>query len=196
MSASPTRISSACSNSATSHRFTCRAIRTIVAMVVLLTASAMPAFAVSVADIVALAKAGLGDDVLIALIQTDNTVFPLDAQRILELRAAGVSERVIIEMLKNGRTRPDASSAPELGYIPYDGMPSSEVPQPPAAPVVVQVQAPQPALASPIFYFPYPMVSTLRGGVRHRGVGTGYRGFGRFINDGWVEPRRSHRSAP
>ena len=55
--------------------------------------------AVSTRDLIELSKAGLGDEVLVALIEADGTVFNLDAPKILELRAAGVSERVITAML-------------------------------------------------------------------------------------------------
>ena len=59
------------------------------------------AWAVSTRDLIELSKAGLGDEVLVALVEADGTVFSLDAPKILELRAAGVSERVITAMLKN-----------------------------------------------------------------------------------------------
>jgi hypothetical protein len=186
----------------------------MLATLLLVTATTAPAFAVSVADIVQLAKSGLSDNVLVALIQTDNTVFPLDAERILELRAAGLSERVIIAMLRNGRPRSDHRdtgtalayedpAAPHQYVAPnpavphvYDGALTTQVPQAIAAPVVLQTQVTQPALATPIFYVPYPIVTAPRGSLRRHGAATGYRGFGRFINDGWVEPRKSRRSSP
>jgi len=169
--------------------------------------TAAPAHAVSVADIEQLARAGLGDEVLVALIQIDNTVFPLDAERILELRAAGVSERVIVAMLRNGRppspAGPDFSSAnphpgPFFGSDPdiaYDDPPALEVP-PPASPVVVEVHAPPPSTAGPVLYVPYPVVAAPRGARRPAAAAPPFRGFGRFINDGWVERGGSHRTSP
>ena len=64
-----------------------------------------PPWAVSTRDLIELSKAGLGDEVLVALIEADGTVFNLDAPKILELRAAGVSERVITAMIRNALTR-------------------------------------------------------------------------------------------
>lgn len=202
-----------------------RAARRTLGAIGMLAVLATPAHAVSVADIEQLSRAGLGDEVLIALIQTDNTVFPLDAERILELRAAGVSEQVIIAMLRNGRSAPpnethatsvgpnvspdgtsyapdgtpyvapNFSSAPSNPYGPdtvYDDPTSGEVP--PAPPVVVQVQ--QPPAAAPVVYVPYPVVVGSRRGAPHGAAPPPYRGFGRFINDGWVDHGRSHRTSP
>src|SRR5919107_1721821 len=83
--------------------------------VLLVGATPEAAWAVSTRDLIELSKAGLGDDVLVALVEADGTVFSLDAPRILELRAAGVSERVITAMLKNASraSAPPAAAAPE-----------------------------------------------------------------------------------
>ena len=186
-----------------------RVVRRIVSAVSVVAITAAPAHAVSMADIEQLARAGLSDEVLIALIQTDNTVFPLDAERILELRAAGVSEAVIVAMLRNGRSSPDpaAPGEPDEGpnFSPagtvYDDPQAPHVP-PPAAPVVVEVHTPQPAYAAPVMYVPYPIAVTRRGHRRHpgsvtpHGATTPFRGFGRFINDGWVERGGTYRTSP
>jgi hypothetical protein len=181
-----------------------RSARRTLGAIGMLAVLATPAHAVSAADIEQLSSAGLGDEVLIALIQTDNTVFPLDAERILELRAAGVSEQVIIAMLRNGRSAPpnethvarNISSAAFDPYSPdtvYDDPTSGEVP--PAAPVVVQVQ--QPPAAAPVVYMPYPVVVGGRRGAPHVAAAPPpYRGFGRFINNGWVDNGGSHRTSP
>jgi len=216
---------SACDNTRRSRRRIDRVARRTLATLLVLAATVVPAFAVSLADIVQLAKAGLSDDVLVSLIQTDNTVFPLDAERILELRAAGVSERVIIALLQNGRRRPEgtpptdaayvspnatsaaptyvapdlssatpAYGAPNFGaaapFIPYEDPATSPVPYALAPPVVIQVQTPQPAFVAHVYYVPHPIVAARRGPRHHRGAINDYRGFGRFINDGWVERNR------
>jgi hypothetical protein len=172
-----------------------------------LAVSPVPAHAVSTADIVQLAQAGLSDEVLIALIQTDNTVYPLDAPRILELREAGVSEAVIVAMLRNGRRPPDRAASVDDGWTPayeppleptgvmYDGYPPAQVPSTPAPSEEARV-------APSVVYLPYPVVTTSRGG-RHQ-TAPAYRGFGRFINDGfgrfindgWVERGGTHRTRP
>jgi hypothetical protein len=70
--------------------------------------------AVSVNDIIALARAGLGDEVLLALIEVEGSVFTIDKATLTRLKEAGVSERVIVAMVKSGRTPPPA---PEAGAI-------------------------------------------------------------------------------
>jgi hypothetical protein len=176
-----------------------RWLRRAAVAVVALAVSAVPAHAVSTADIVQLAQAGLSDEVLIALIQTDNTVYPLDAQRILDLRAAGVSEAVIVAMLRNGRRPPDGAADLDDGWAPeyqpplepsdvmYDGYPPVQVPSTSAPSEGTRV-------APPVVYLPYPVITTPRGG-RHL-TAPAYRGFGRFINDGWVERGGTHRTHP
>jgi hypothetical protein len=62
--------------------------------------------ALTVRDIVELARAGLGDDVLLALIEVDPSVFPIDAATLKALKAAGVSDRVIVAMVRSSRTPP------------------------------------------------------------------------------------------
>lgn len=59
--------------------------------------------AVTVRDIVELTHAGLGEDVLLALIDVDRSIFPIDAATIKDLKAQGVSERVILAMVRSGR---------------------------------------------------------------------------------------------
>lgn len=65
--------------------------------------------AVTVRDIVELTHAGLGEDVLLALIEVDRSIFPIDAATIKDLKAQGVSERVILAMVRSGRE----NSSPE-----------------------------------------------------------------------------------
>ena len=192
-----------------------RVVRRIASAVSVVAITAAPAHAVSMADIEQLARAGLSDEVLIALIQTDNTVFPLDAERILELRAVGVSEAVIVAMLRNGRSTPGPAAPGEPDGEPNIGSAGTlyDDPQalqvfPPSAPVVVEVHTPQPAYAAPVKYVPYPVAVTRRGHRRHpgsvtshgsvtpHGATTPFRGFGRFINDGWVERGGTYRTSP
>ena len=79
-----------------------RAILTF--MMILLTAAS--AGAVTLKDIVDLTKAGLGDDVLLALIEVDGGVFDVDAATLTRLKTAGVSEKVIVALVRSGRVRP------------------------------------------------------------------------------------------
>jgi len=65
--------------------------------------------ALTVADVKALAKAGLSDDVIIGQINTTHTGFQLSASDIIDLRNAGVSDKVINYMVN---TASDASAVP------------------------------------------------------------------------------------
>ena len=69
--------------------------------IILLTAGS--AGAVTLKDIVDLTKAGLGDDVLLALIEVDGGVFDVDAATLTRLKTAGVSEKVIVALVRSGR---------------------------------------------------------------------------------------------
>jgi len=62
--------------------------------------AAFPAHAVTIADLVKLKDAGLTDDILVALIESDGSRFSLTADAIIEVRRQGLSERVILAMLK------------------------------------------------------------------------------------------------
>ena len=74
--------------------------------------------ALTVRDVVELARAGLGDDIILALIEVDRSVFPIDTATLKTLQAAGVGERVILAMIRSQRTQPavpvaDVTDAPE-----------------------------------------------------------------------------------
>jgi len=61
--------------------------------------SAVPASAATVQDLIKLKAAGLSDDILIALIQSDGSVFKLNADDVIAVRKEGLSEKVIMAML-------------------------------------------------------------------------------------------------
>ena len=82
--------------------------------------------ALSVADVKALAKAGISEDVIIAQIQNSHTVFHLSSVEIIDLRDAGVTDKVVNFMINT------ASAAPQTATV-IQQMP----PAPPAETVVV-----------------------------------------------------------
>ena len=86
----------------------------------------------STADVKALVKAGVSDDVVIAQIQNSHTAFHLSTADIIDLHNAGVSDRVVDFMINS------ANSA--------DSSPSTTVVQtpPPPAPAETVVVAPAP----------------------------------------------------
>jgi hypothetical protein len=61
------------------------------------------ASAVTVDQVISLARAGVTDAVILALIDRDKTIFSLEPDQLVTLKAQGVSEPVIIAMLKSGR---------------------------------------------------------------------------------------------
>ena len=103
-----------------------RATRFVIAFVIVLFTAA-GAQAVTLKDIVDLTRAGLGEDVPLALIEVDGGVFDVDTATLTRLKAAGVSEKVIVALVRSGRSKP---VAPE--------------PQP-LSDFVAEQQAPEPA---------------------------------------------------
>jgi hypothetical protein len=170
----------------------------ISAALLIVVASPVPAAAVSMADLIELSRAGLSDDVLVALVEADNTSFALDAPKILELRQQGLSERVITAMLKSGRN----AATPRTPAFPA-GDPTASCPgcstagQPAAADeppslVIIGGQKDEPPAPEPqqVIVMPWFFPVAATGGHIPRHVitpRTPYRGFGRFINDGWID---------
>ena len=64
------------------------------------------ASALTVQDMMALSKAGFSDEVLLALIDRDKPVFSIDPDALIALKREGVSEKIVLAMLKSGRQEP------------------------------------------------------------------------------------------
>ena len=147
--------------------------------------------AVTVKEIVDLSRAGMSDEVVIALIKADQTIFNLAAADLVALKNAGVSQRILLAMLQSGRD-PDApaparSMAPEPPPAYVQPVAPSQVPL--VAPTVVVIESRSDERWSvPFFFVPTPIF-----GVRDHtrrfalpaAVPVDTPGFGRFINDGW-----------
>ena len=86
--------------------------RMVLALVLVLPLIPASAEAVTIRDIIELTKAGLGDNVLLALIEVDGGVFNIDTETLTRLKKAGVSEQVIVALVRSGRTRPVEEPAP------------------------------------------------------------------------------------
>jgi hypothetical protein len=107
-------------------------------------------------DVIELTRAGLGEEVLLALIEVDRSVFPIDAASIKQLKEAGVSERVILAMVRSGREvqpPPDQSpvDAPVVPVAPAPQVVVIEHHEPPQireVPVAVPVYVPVVTYAS------------------------------------------------
>ncbi len=80
--------------------------RSLITCFAVLTLAAGRAEAVTIHDVIELSKAGLSDQVLVALIEVDRSVFSIDAATLKQLKNGGVSDAVIIAMIRSGRTPP------------------------------------------------------------------------------------------
>lgn len=127
--------------------------RTFVVATLLLLPLTAAAQTLTIRDLVALNQAGLGDEVLIALIDADGAVFRLGPLDVLELKKQGLSDPVLIRMIQTGRQ----ASVPPAAAPPRDSRSRSDDYEPPSRtapvpPVVVQqtvvqevhVEAPRP----------------------------------------------------
>lgn len=106
---------------------------TLLMFVALLTAPThlMAQQPVTTRDIVELSKAGLGEEVLLALIEVHRPVFPVDTVALKNLKDAGVAANVIVAMVRSGRelppvavnvedTTPAPAAAPQVVYLEPD----------------------------------------------------------------------------
>jgi hypothetical protein len=82
-------------------------------------ASSARAEAITLREIVELTRAGLTDEVLLALIDVDQRVFAIDPDTLKALKDAGVSPAVIVAIVKSGRM-PQPQPDPVVGVTPPD----------------------------------------------------------------------------
>ena len=75
--------------------------------------AALSAQTLTTRDIVSLTKAGLGEEVLVALIEVHRSVFPVDGDTLMMLKDAGVPQNVIVAMVRSGRDIPQPDPLPE-----------------------------------------------------------------------------------
>lgn len=122
--------------------------RTVLACVAALALMAGRAEAVSIRDVIELSKAGLGDPVLLALIEVDRSVFAIDTATLKQLKAAGVSEAVIVAMIRSGREWREPEAVPQRTDATPEPAPPQVVvidhrePAPPPQPYPVAVPVP------------------------------------------------------
>lgn len=106
-------------------------LRLSIATLFALTVSAGSASAATTAaQLIELSRAGLSDDILVALIQTDGSIFQLTAAEILALHKAGLSDKVILAM---------AETAKKIQPAPTPQAASDAAESRPAPPPVVNV---------------------------------------------------------
>jgi len=74
------------------------------------------ALAITVDQVVSLAKAGVTDTVILALIDRDRTVFAIEPEQIVSLQRDGLSEKVILAMLRSGREEGEQAARADSAY--------------------------------------------------------------------------------
>lgn len=74
------------------------------------------ASAVTLDQVVALAKSGVKDVVILALIDRDRTVFAIEPEQIVTLQRDGLSDTVILAMLKSGRAEGEQAARADAAY--------------------------------------------------------------------------------
>jgi hypothetical protein len=111
-----------------------RWIRLLLVGSILLGPAAGTASALTLLDVLKLKAANISDDVLVAVIEADRTVFHLTPEDIVMLRGKGISDKVIIALLQTvNRVQPP----PQPPMVPVE---DARIPQlQPPAPVVVNV---------------------------------------------------------
>jgi hypothetical protein len=80
-------------------------MRRVAVALVLLAISAGPVAAqtLTTKEIVELSKSGMAEGVLLALIEVHRSVFPIDRETLRMLKAEGVSDNVVVAMIRSGR---------------------------------------------------------------------------------------------
>ena len=110
-------------------------MRRLVVLMVVLFGLVPTAEALTVRDIIELSKAGLGEDVLLALIDVEGGVYSIDPGTLKSLKSAGVPDRVIVALVRSGRERveppalpvatpePEAPPSPQVVVIEHHDQP-------------------------------------------------------------------------
>jgi hypothetical protein len=177
--------------------------------------SAAPALAPGVEDVVKLAQAQVGDRLILSYVESSPTVYSLDANQVVYLRNAGVSEAVVTAMLDKGKKYSDQAAAntaantvaqspatyaapAQVAYpIVADAQPAQVEAQPvyvePPAPSVSVYVIPYSATTYDYGYYPYGYYG---GGVIYSYYGGhyGYGGYGRYGGFGHRSGSISFRS--
>ena len=108
-----------------------RLLKVVARLVLVVSAIALVAAkaeAVTLREIVELTRAGLSDEVLLALIEIDQRVFPVDPDTLKMLKDAGVSPAVIVAIVKSGRTpKPQPEPPPLAETVSADQAPPQVV---------------------------------------------------------------------
>lgn len=86
--------------------------RLVLLLALAMTVGAARAEAITIGEIIELSSSGLSDEVLLALVEIESKVFPVDPDTVKALKAGGVSERVIAAIVRHGRSKPFEAVVP------------------------------------------------------------------------------------
>jgi hypothetical protein len=114
--------------------------------------------ALTIRDIIELTRAGLGDEVLLALIEVDRGVYAIDTATLKQLKEAGVSDKVIVALVRSGRELPAAPPPPMVT--------DADAPAPQPQVVVIEHHDPQPERVREV-HVAVPVYIPVRSRARH-----------------------------
>ena len=165
-----------------------RTLLTLLAVLALVLGGAGRAEALNIRDIIELSKAGLSDQVLIALIEVDRGVFSVDTDTLKKLKNEGVSDPVIVAMIRSGRMpAPAVQPAPVQITDPAPAEETSREREPQV--IVIDHHDQQPAAPQVMYPVGYVVPGLYPGYARPGFIGTssgaGITGFG---NSGFNNP--------
>lgn len=75
--------------------------------------------AMTVDDVIAMTKDGVGDDVILAQMKATHTYFRLTSNDIRDLKKSGVSDKVISAMIKTADQPRTSAQTQQVPYYPY-----------------------------------------------------------------------------
>ena len=98
-------------------------MRAVLSLLMLLVLVPATASAVTVQEIVGLSNSGVSDEVILALIERDKTIFTVEPEQLVTLKRQGVSQAVVLAMLRSGRQpaaplQTDATATPAVVAVP------------------------------------------------------------------------------
>jgi len=97
-------------------------VRVFLLLLALLSCVPGSASAVTIDEVVALSKSGVSEQVVIAVIERDQTLFTLSPALIMKLQRDGLSDRILLALIKSGRPNepplPASPVAPEVAPVP------------------------------------------------------------------------------
>jgi hypothetical protein len=123
-----------------------------------------------VPDIKMLAKNGVSDEVILSQIRNSHTVYHLSAAEIIDLKDAGVSQKVIDFMINTPSTNPGGPAAVATPPVAAPAPAVTAAPPPPPPPVVAEVGSePPPPMVETVVVSPGPQYIWVAGRWRWYG---------------------------